>query len=157
MDLLSEWLTIRNGLMRGVFYVALLQASIPNFQPFKFDHLFWFNKYSWPLFWYSSHFHTIQWNNLQFKEQLAIKIITIQAWHCVYWFTLKLTSFPQDNVQNGPSIRRTVSSIWFLMRKFGYQHVHSCSIRPTTWPGGDDTSNDCKQHGKQQLEQANGR
>lgn len=41
----------------------------------------------------------------------------------------------------------------------GFLHeklIHQICI-PITWPGGADTSIDCKQHGNQQLEQAKGR
>lgn len=70
--------------------------------------------------------------------------------------TLKSTSPQNENVKNGPSIRKTVSPPAFLIAKLGQHSVHSCSTLPIIFPGGEDTSIDCKQHGKQQLSQANG-
>lgn len=72
-------------------------------------------------------------------------------------FTLKLISLQHDQLQHGPSMRSTVSSIWFFISKFEYQHVHVSATRPITEPGGDDISIVCKQHGKQQPVQASGR
>lgn len=54
-------------------------------------------------------------------------------------------------------MQKTFSPFWFLIAKLGANRVHSCSTVPITWPGGEETSIDCKQHGKQQVWQANGR
>lgn len=62
----------------------------------------------------------------------------------------------QTKVKYGPSMRKTVSPLRFFTEKRG-QKFHSWSIRPMFSPVANDTSNDCKQHGKQTHEQANGR
>lgn len=71
--------------------------------------------------------------------------------------TLNSTSPQRLNVHNGPSMRKTVWPVSFLMENCGKQIDHSCSTVPIRLPGGADTSMLCKQHGKKQLEQANGR